>query len=431
MHKIHLEDARDASRWRALAYKQAPSIILDSASYQSRAGQFAWLVAWGGELYRAEEQGQAWQGWIDFVRARPGRWHFSALSYELKDELEVGLVSQNPRLNNWPLLHGFAAQVVVYADYSGQVFLCSDLPVEPILASYQEQEVREAEPLSKQQRPECHPKLSKGEYMEHIERIGEYIVSGDFYEINYCQAFAAEVQDLPTSALYEALLRKSPTPFSAYYQTGEQELLCASPERFLAKRGQRLITQPIKGTCKRGQSPEEDQALRQALLQSEKNRAENVMIVDLMRNDLAKHCLTGSVHVPELFGLYAFPQVWQMISTVEGQLAAGDDGLEALRGAWPMGSMTGAPKIRSMQRIEELESHRRGIYSGSVGYISPDGDYDWNVVIRSFVYEPASASLSFHVGGAIVYDSLAEEEYAECLLKAEGLLRALEALYAG
>ena len=202
-------------------------------------------------------------------------------------------------------------------------------------------------------------------------------------------------------------------------------MLCGSPERFLRKKGRQLISQPIKGTIRRGVTQQEDEVLRQQLHQSLKDRAENVMIVDLVRNDLARSCQAGTVRVPELFGTYPFRQVWQMISTVTGQQHEQVDWLAAIKNAFPMGSMTGAPKVMSMQLIEKYEKSRRGLYSGAVGYITPNRDFDFNVVIRSILYNQIRQYLSFQVGGAIVYDSDPEQEYQECLLKAKGMLKAL------
>jgi para-aminobenzoate synthetase component I len=193
----------------------------------------------------------------------------------------------------------------------------------------------------------------------------------------------------------------------------------------LKKEGNRLISQPIKGTIRRGENEAEDQLLRQQLRNDEKELAENMMIVDLVRNDLARSARTGSVKVEEMFGIYAFRQVHQMISTVTAQLKEAIPFTEAIRQAFPMGSMTGAPKIRAMELIDQYEQSRRGLFSGAVGYITPEGDFDFNVVIRSILYNAANHYLSFHVGSAITYDSVPEKEYEECLLKAQAIFRAL------
>jgi para-aminobenzoate synthetase component 1 len=202
-------------------------------------------------------------------------------------------------------------------------------------------------------------------------------------------------------------------------------VLCASPERFLQKQGERLISQPIKGTAKRGQTPEEDAARITHLRTSEKEQAENVMIVDLTRNDLHRSCITGSVEVPYLFEIQTFPTVHQMVSTVTGQVQPGLAWQQVVANTFPPGSMTGAPKVKAMELIRRYEGRARGAYAGSLGYCTPDGDFDLNVVIRSIVWDSASGKLSYHVGGAITYDSTPEAEYEETLLKALAIIQAL------
>ena len=203
-------------------------------------------------------------------------------------------------------------------------------------------------------------------------------------------------------------------------------LMCASPERFIRKTGKKLITQPIKGTIARNlNNMEQDSLLKQELFLSSKERSENVMIVDLMRNDLSKIAIEGTVQVEELFGIYSFPQVHQMISTIVGQVKETIDFADILQATFPMGSMTGAPKKRVLELIEEYEPSKRGLYSGSVGYITPDGNFDFNVVIRSILYNAVTQNLSYQVGSGITFYSDAEKEYEECLLKAVGMLKAL------
>jgi para-aminobenzoate synthetase component 1 len=207
----------------------------------------------------------------------------------------------------------------------------------------------------------------------------------------------------------------------------DKYLLCASPERFLQKKGRRIISQPIKGTARRNTaSKEADEQLKEQLHQSQKDRSENVMVVDLVRNDLSKICKEATVQTEELCGIYSFPQVHQLISTVTGELSEGIDFSKILRATFPMGSMTGAPKIRVMQLIERYEKTKRGIYSGCIGYISPANDFDFNVVIRSIMYNAASRYLSYQVGGGITFYSDAEKEYEECLLKAAAIKKVLQ-----
>jgi para-aminobenzoate synthetase component 1 len=279
-----------------------------------------------------------------------------------------------------------------------------------------------SEPVSIKQR------VSREDYLKTVEALKQHIIQGDVYEINYCVEFYSSYSKINPMLVYADLIKKSPVPFGAFVKSSEHYLMCASPERFLKKNGNRMFSQPIKGTSKRGANEAEDIALKQALLNSEKERAENLMIVDLVRNDLARSAKTGTVKVEELFGIYSFEQVHQMISTVSATLSDDIHWVDALKYAFPMGSMTGAPKIRAMELIEQYERTARGLYSGAVGYITPEGDFDFNVVIRSLQYNSVNQYLNFEVGGAITYDSIPEKEYEECLIKAGAILDTLSSL---
>ncbi|SFD34557.1 aminodeoxychorismate synthase component I [Spirosoma endophyticum] len=263
-------------------------------------------------------------------------------------------------------------------------------------------------------------------YQDTVRRTQEHILAGDVYELNYCIEFFSEKATLDPLAMYRALTERSPMPFSSFLKIGDKYVMGASPERFLKKEGQKILSQPIKGTVRRGITPDEDVLLRDQLLNSEKERAENLMIVDLVRNDLARSAVTGSVQVDELFGIYGFQQVYQMISTVSATLRENVTWAEAIRNAFPMGSMTGAPKIRAMELIDELEVSRRGVYSGAIGFITPDGDFDFNVVIRTLLYDAQRQYASFSVGSAITYDADPAQEWEECLLKARAIREVLE-----
>ncbi|MGF7215147.1 para-aminobenzoate synthetase component 1 [Spirosoma lacussanchae] len=263
-------------------------------------------------------------------------------------------------------------------------------------------------------------------YLNTVRQIQQLIRDGDVYELNYCIEFFLEKARLDPLRTYQALTERSPMPFSSFLRLDNRYVLGASPERFLKKTGSRILSQPIKGTIRRGQTTDEDAELRSQLFQSEKERAENLMIVDLVRNDLARSAETGSVRVDELFGIYGFRQVYQMISTVSATLRNDVSWADSIRNAFPMGSMTGAPKIRAMERIDQLEASRRGVYSGAIGYITPDGDFDFNVVIRSLLYDAEQRYASFSVGSAITYDADPDQEWAECLLKASAIREVLE-----
>ena len=269
------------------------------------------------------------------------------------------------------------------------------------------------------------PRFTRDEYLATVGALQRHILRGDCYEINFCQEFFAQPAHLDPFAIWQALSKASPNPFSAFYRLDERYLCCASPERFLQKTGSTLLSQPIKGTAPRAHDADTDRLHSTALRQSSKDKAENVMVVDLVRNDLAKVCVPGSVTVPELYGVYPFPQVYQMISSVTGDLVSGTHWTEALQACFPMGSMTGAPKHRVVQLIARYERSRRGIFSGAVGYVTPDGDFDFNVVIRSLLYERQNAYLSYQVGSGITWYSDPVAEYEECLLKAAGIKKAL------
>lgn len=268
-------------------------------------------------------------------------------------------------------------------------------------------------------------KESKKSYIEKVNKLKHHIQQGDIYEVNFCMEFYAEHVVINPYKLYQKLIAVSPMPFSCFIKQENKYLICASPERFLIKRDNILRSQPIKGTIKRSENIEEDEKLKEVLNNSSKEKCENVMIVDLVRNDLSRIAIKGSVNVDELFGIYSFPQWHQMISTISCTIKPNITFEEILKATFPMGSMTGAPKIRSMQLIEEYESTKRGMYSGSVGIMLPNGDFDLNVVIRSIQYNAETGYLSFMVGSAITIQSDAENEYEECLLKAKAILSVL------
>ncbi|WP_236032792.1 anthranilate synthase component I family protein [Algoriphagus pacificus] len=267
--------------------------------------------------------------------------------------------------------------------------------------------------------------LNKMEYIEKVHAIQEQIREGETYELNFCQTFEGTFENWDPISSFFQLQEVSPMPFSVLFKAGSKWLVSASPERFLKKVGTKIIAQPIKGTIRRGKNEIEDQENKQALLESEKERAENLMITDLTRNDLSKISKTGSVQVQELFGIYELPRVFQMISTVQSTLKPDISFKEIIDATFPMGSMTGAPKIRTMELIDELESFKRNWFSGAFGWIDEKGDFDFSVIIRSILADLATKKLYFGVGSAITSDAEAALEYEECLLKAQVLLEVL------
>jgi len=262
------------------------------------------------------------------------------------------------------------------------------------------------------------------QYIVALRQVKEYIAAGDIYQANLSQRLSAPLASTPFD-LYRRLTAENPAPFAGYLETPDAAVVCCSPERFIQVRGDEVETRPIKGTRPRGATPEEDARLAAELLASEKDRAENVMIVDLERNDLGRVCQFGSVHVPELFALESYATVHHLVSTVRGRLRKDATALDCLRASFPGGSITGAPKVRSMEIIEELEPTRRGIYTGAIGYVCFSGDMDVNIVIRTVVVKDGVAH--FQVGGGIVADSDPEAEYQETIDKGQALARALAA----
>ncbi|MHB1921783.1 MAG: anthranilate synthase component I family protein [Chitinophagaceae bacterium] len=269
-------------------------------------------------------------------------------------------------------------------------------------------------------------RMSQSEYLQAVEGLKGQMRSGNCYEVNFCQEFFLENIRITPTLLYRSLSQISPVPFAGYYKVGNHYLISSSPERFLQKVGERIISQPIKGTAPRGFDFLSDAKIKEELGQSSKERAENVMVVDLVRNDLARTAREGTVSVSELFGIYTFPQVHQMISTICSEQDPQYHWTEVIQAAFPMGSMTGAPKIKVMELIQEYERTRRGLYSGSLGYVTAEGDFDFNVVIRSFLYNSSRQFLSFQTGSAITVTSDPLQEWAECCLKASALIQALE-----
>lgn len=269
-------------------------------------------------------------------------------------------------------------------------------------------------------------RVSRCEYLETVDKVLWHIHRGDIYELNYCIEFFNQNVDVDPYSLYYKLRQLSPTPFSAFVKYHDKSLMCASPERYLKKTGDLLVSQPIKGTSPRDENAYLDKANIDYLRSSEKERSENIMITDLVRNDLSIIARRGSVKVDELCGIYSFKQVHQMISTISARLDERYAWLDAIRATFPMGSMTGAPKVRAMELIEKYEATKRGLYSGAVGYVTPEGDFDFNVVIRSMIYNQKRKYLSFMVGSAITSKADPEMEYEECLVKASAIMKVLK-----
>ena len=269
-------------------------------------------------------------------------------------------------------------------------------------------------------------RIHKDEYYLKVHTILDHIKRGDLYEANFCQEFYAENASINPVEVYKHLNDISEPPFASFLKMDHQYALCASPERYLKKQGLKIISQPIKGTAKRLISAIDDDKIAADLSRDIKERAENVMIVDLVRNDLSKTAKIATVKVEELCKVYSFKQVHQMISTVVSEIDTTTHPIETLRSTFPMGSMTGAPKVSAMKIIEKLEETKRGLYSGTIGYFTPENDFDFNVVIRSILYNEEKKYISYSVGGAITEKSIVEKEYEECLLKAKAMKYVLQ-----
>lgn len=403
---------QQALSWAATTYDQVCFLHPSDASYPE--GTFPTYLAAGSVAWYAGEYGQAFER----LKSCKDEWLFGFLGYELKNEVE-NHQSHNLTTQGFPDFGFFEPRHILHIS-SGQLIIESvDNPQE-----IYDQILRYSWQSQHQSIPPFRAGMEKAEYLEKVDSIREHIRNGDVYELNLCQEYVSHAPNIDPLSLYWKLRESSPTPFAAYLKWEDQHLLCASPERFLKNEGGVLTSQPIKGTARRDTDPIQDQVLKRELGASEKERAENMMIVDLVRNDLAKSTLPGSVQVKELFGLYSFPQVHQMISTVTASLTPDLSPILAIKNAFPMGSMTGAPKVKAMELIEQYENARRGIFSGTVGFITPTGDFDLNVVIRSLIYNQTNGALSYQVGGAITYDSDPEQEYEECQVKSLGIQRA-------
>jgi para-aminobenzoate synthetase component 1 len=354
-------------------------------------------------------------------------WIFGYLSYDLKNDIEQ-LSSLNFDGLHFPDLYFFRPKKIVRITGETVDFMYLDR-VEDDMGRDFEEICRGEFPSNDGIRATADIRIKlrifKDEYFARVRELLGHIHRGDVYEANFCQEFYAENAKIDALRTYRRLNEISKAPFSAFLKWADKFLLSASPERYLRKKGNRVISQPIKGTASRSQDPRRDGELKSNLKGDAKERAENIMIVDLVRNDLSKSALKGSVQVEELCEVYSYEQVHQMISTVTAKVANDKNPVEIIKETFPMGSMTGAPKISAMKIIEELEAFKRGLYSGAVGYFTPDGDFDFNVVIRSILYNAREKYLSYAVGSAITAKSSPEKEYEECLLKAKAMREVL------
>jgi para-aminobenzoate synthetase component 1 len=393
---------------------------LDSNDFNDPYGKFDSLIAIGAKSELTANAGDAFEQLSAFKISNTG-YITGFFGYDLKNETE-NLQSNHPDYLDFPDMYFFAPEtlisikentVEITGDNAKEIFeaitkfdLVSGKPQSPI---------------------NLQPRFSRQEYVETVEKIQQHIIRGDIYVTNFCQEFYAEHTEIEPLSVFQNLNSLSPTPFAAFFKWKGNYIICASPERFLAKRGNKLISQPIKGTARRDADKATDKAIIEELRNHPKELQENVMIVDLVRNDLTRSAKPGSVKTEDLYQIQTFKQVHQMVSTVTCELMENVSSVEAVKNSFPMGSMTGAPKISAMQLMDQYERSNRGVYSGAIGYFDPDGDFDFNVVIRTLLYNSDNKYLSFHVGSAITYHANPEQEYEECLLKAKAILEVLGA----
>lgn len=399
-------------------------VFLDSNSYPQEYSSFDCMLAVDAFTSLKTDFHNAFDDLKQYQQTTKD-WLFGYLSYDLKNNVEE-LKSSNFDGLDFPDLFFFQPKKIMVLKGNQleikYLFLCDD-EVEDDFDEIVQNEFNTFETLSK---VDVQQRISKESYVEKVSAMLRHIHKGDMYEANFCMEFFAENAIINPLEKFQKLNAISQAPFSAFFKNNKQFLLSASPERYLKKVGETLISQPIKGTSKRFSDPIEDEKSKQFLASDSKERAENIMITDLVRNDLSHTAQKGSVEVVELCKIYSFLQVHQMISTITSKLDPQYSPIDVLKTTFPMGSMTGAPKISVMKIIENLEETKRGLYSGAIGYFTPEGDFDFNVVIRSILYNQENKYVSFSVGSAITAQSIPEKEYEECLLKAKAMHEVLQ-----
>ena len=381
------------------------------------------IFAFGREACINDSSEHALARLQEFLDENKGNYIFGCLNYNLKNEIEQ-IHSKANDLLKFPLVNFWVPEYAVKIENGRRNYLKGKktIEAEELLNDFFKQDKKETF-LSESIRFSA--RTTKENYLKNVVRVKSLLQQGEIYELNYCQEFFAEdVLIKNPFQIYFKLNKLTKAPFSVFLKMDEHFIFCGSPERFLQKKDKKLISQPIKGTAARGNSEKEDLANKKTLQNKQKERSENIMIVDLVRNDFSKIAQKNSVKVDELCAIYSFETVHQMISTVCCEVKENTSFTDIIRATFPMGSMTGAPKLNAMKYIDELENFSRGIYAGSIGYIEPNGDFDFNVIIRSLVFNKEDKYLSCAVGGAITILSEPEEEYAECQIKIGKIINA-------
>ncbi|MEG3659407.1 anthranilate synthase component I family protein [Arenibacter palladensis] len=402
-------------------------VWLDSNGHRSKYSSFDGMLAVDALTSVVTDTTNAFEDLSNYQKNTKD-WIFGYLTYDLKNDTEL-LSSSNADSLNFPELFFFQPKKLIEIKETTVSFHYLNMVADEIEEDFKNilEATRPFPPeLENQSDIRIKLRIFKDEYFSRVNKMLNHIHRGDIYEANFCQEFYAENTEIDALKTYLKLNSITRAPFSAFLKINDKYLLSSSPERYIKKLGNKVISQPIKGTAKRSLDSVEDQLLVTALEKDEKERAENIMIVDLVRNDLSKSALKGSVKVEELCKVYSFDQVHQMISTVTAEVSSTKNPVDIIKETFPMGSMTGAPKVSAMRIIEELEASKRGLYSGTVGYFTPENDFDFNVVIRSILYNKTAQYVSFSVGSAITAKAIPEKEYEECLLKAKAMRQVLE-----
>lgn len=418
----HLQDsesfAQKALQWAA---QFESACYLDSNGYRDNYGNINVFIAVGAsDAYESTGAGDTFSEIQHFVDKHPNTWIPGFFGYDLKNEIEE-LDSQHPNRTGFPDAYFFVPKAtLLIGKYN--VEIKSEEPDE-LIRTIETMELAD-EPLAFNGR--IRNRMSRANYVEAFQHLQDHIHKGDIYEVNLCQEFYAENTTLNPLEAYKRLNVISPTPFSCFFRYKHHYILSASPERFLSKNGTTLLSQPIKGTAPRGKEALEDQGNKNKLASDPKEVSENIMIVDLVRNDLTKSAKPGTVKVQKLLDVQSFRQVHQMISTITCEVDETLPATQIIKNTFPPGSMTGAPKISAMKLIDRHEKSRRGIYAGGLGYFGPQGNFDFSVVIRTLIYNADLGYLSFHTGGAITSSADPEQEYDECLLKGKAIFEMLK-----
>ena len=400
------------------------SCLLNSNKFShDKYSKYSWIFALGSIDYLSYNVGDKYSILENFLKRNISEWKFTYLSYDLKNKFE-NLTSNNIDNLEFYDLFLFVPKFIIKAGIKGLELEINSKVSNEEAINFKNTltEIRKRVNKKNSISLSFKHRITKEQYIESICKIRSDIKYGDIYEMNFCQEFYIENTIINPIEIYKKLNEHSPSPFSTYFKENEHFIMSASPERYIKKTGSKLISQPIKGTAKRAHT-DDDARIRNKLQNSIKERAENIMIVDLVRNDLSRIKSSENVKVEELCEIYSFPHVHQMISTITTKINNKLSISDVLKSTFPMGSMTGAPKIKAMELIEKYETSKRGIFSGSVGYIDDKGDFDFNVIIRTLLYNAKNKYLSLTTGGAITYLSNAEQEYEESLLKAEAVFK--------